>query len=732
MMVKNQDPLSSESFEFPWWLWGFSIFSLIVSTHLHRLFDSVWIVTPQTSTLLGTSMWTPGLAGVLVAAGPGKLPMFVCGIFLSVAITVLIRFTSRRLPIAIVGVWFSMIAISWPVEHTLVLVLTAPAIVLPTLRILRTPGRRLIAFIGLAILAASLTSQVAWPFGMLSLAVLQCCISGDRAIGKAERILLPAVWFLGVMGAVILVPGFAEQLIRPLMTVCTPQMQNVFPSWSVTPDSPLHWILLASFMGLLLMTTWRLSGVQSGQLAGLVVMSGLSFLALGGWFSVMLSGCCLPAVMPLVVQKSASRNRLIPVICLGAAILQGGFHCQRFGIDLLSVRLEDRRIDPAKWNVDGRVLLTNLEQSADWLSENPRPSHSLLLDDRAVSGSILKTYAAACMDWKNSRKDSYIRADGSWGGYFNSFRDWKPSLIVADAMDLESLRHLAIDPTWKVMGIDSQRVIFGSVDEVRLLPQIRDASQLLLQLEFPGQRTTGELTRTLMIGTRVDARHVAMVLNAMRLPYAGLRVLPADQFSESNEVRAWCYAELAHRCRTHSGQVSLLDQYRATIGLRSIQNSWSTSNSTRRRIRRTIESLSLDVTGSETAVRRLENEDRSAANMKTTQALRTAFGAGETDTIRNLLAEMSATPEREFFAAILAASESGPEASTRLLESVTESAAMPSYLRHEGFFYLGCLAIETGDSEIAVNRLRRSVESLKSGPFAPLAEFFLLQLTSAQ
>jgi hypothetical protein len=715
--------------DFPWLRWWLTTYTLVLAANADRLSDSIWIFVPRSINLLTATAWNPFLANWLASAGASQIPLFIVGLALSGSLTVVGCFAARQMPVELAGVWFILVAVCFPIDHTLVMVFTVAAAWMSVSCVRRSAAIQLCGAFGMMILAASLFTQIAWPAAVFSGAFFSQLCNREHGTQISRALSTICVWCAGVVAGCVWLPGFFFAILQPWLAMTNPQFRAVMPSVSLVPIRAVHWILFVSFVILLATLLWRHSSCPRGRIARCTVLTVFAALGLGGWNSLLLSGCMMAIFPSWTVMVSSPGSRRLPFVGIAAAIVLMGIQWQRFGADLLFVRIEDRRINPHQWQVSGRVLLTNLDQSSDWHSSSDSPMFSLVLGERACSREVVQRYLEVCTDWKASRRERFLRADGSWGGYFTAFQEWEPNLIATDAGDVETVRNLSLDPNWKVIGIDSRRVIFGSMDDARLTPQIQNASQSLLHLEFPGRRRPAELSRTLMRGNRADAREVAIALTAMRLPYAALRILPDDDHVRTLEARTWCYVELAHRCRSHSGQVSLLDQYRAMKGLRQLRAASSMSGETQERVERAITALDLDDDGSTHLQPRPDNSSDFAVSEAEAE-LRQSLAMGDVDAINGLVQVVNSSPERLFFEAIVKMGDDDTESAIRLLDRAVESGELSAGFQHEAHFYLGCLAIENGDSQKAITQLELAVKSQSSGMFSPLAEFFLFQLST--
>ena len=715
--------------DFPWLQWWLTAYLLVLAANADRLSDSIWIFVPRSTGLLTSSAWHPVLAAWLALAGAGQIPLLMVGLALSGFLTVAGCVAARHLPVELAGLWIILSAVCFPIEQTLVMVFTVAATWLSVSCVRRSAAIQLFCAFGMMILAASLSTQIAWPAVVFSGTFFCRLCSPEQGTRVSRALVAAAMWCAGIVTACIWLPGFFNAIVQPCFAMTKPEFRDVLPSVSLIPDRPVHWILLASFAVLLATLSWRHLSSPRGRIARCTVLAVFAVLGLGGWTSLMLSACAMTTLHAPTGMIRTRSIRRVPLVGIAVAIILMGIQWQRFGADLLFVRMEDRRIDPQQWQVSGRVLLTNLEHSSDWYTSNQRSLFSLVLDNRDCTQEVVQRYLEVCTDWKASRRERFLRADGSWGGYFTAFQEWEPNLIATDAGDVETVRDLALDPNWKLMGVDSRRVIFGSVDDARLTPQIQNASQSLLHLEFPGHRRPAELSRTLMRGNRADAREVAIALTAMRLPYAALRILPHDSHVRTLEARTWCYVELAHRCRSHSGEVSLLDQFRALKGLRQLRVASTMPRVSQERVERAIAALEMDDVGSIQQESGAENSSEFAVSKVETE-LRRLLAAGDVDAIPGVLQEVNSSSARLFFEAIVNVGDSDPDSAKRLFERAIESGELSGRFQHESHFYLGCLAIENGDVQNAVAQLELAVNSQKSGVFSPLAEYFLFQLST--
>ena len=407
-------------------------------------------------------------------------------------------------------------------------------------------------------------------------------------------------------------------------------------------------------------------------------------------------------------------------------------------------------VDPIDWEIQGNVLLMDLDQSADWQSSRMRSRFRLIADDRwDVSGSEYISYSAICRDLFEVRADSYLRADGRYGGYKQTIRDWSPVLLVTASSQLDRIRQLSLSPHWTTLSIDSRRTVFGRSDDPQIALQRQRAAGTLLAMEWPVQ-PLDNLNSVILAATDSDLRTVAEVLCAIRLPYAALRALPSDQLQATRKIRTWCFLELAHRARRHSGQASLLHQFRAMSLVREIQTAGQWSAEEQLRIARSLEGLGqFDLAlrlcedasrpstfGAITDQQRRETDIFSRRLRKKAAAspfeparnpapvpgatgatpesrLRIALASGLAAAARDILPELPAQRASLYQLAINSQNLSPAELVDQILPTLQElksSRIRPDLQRQpdsvqslvsEAAFWAGCLAIESGNAETA-------------------------------
>ena len=339
-----------------------------------------------------------------------------------------------------------------------------------------------------------------------------------------------------------------------------------------------------------------------------------------------------------------------------------------------------------------------------------------------------------CRDLGEIRNSHYLLNDGTWGGYRHWVDLWQPSLLEVPASDTDSIRRLSLSPHWKVMGIDSRRVVFGLKDLSQNKTQVQKMATLLAELEWPSPQFEGDMSGGIVAVGEQQRSSVARVLLALRLPYAAMRLLSGNH-RDSQLIQAMCYFELAHRIYRQTRMPSLLDQFRAVSQLREALKSGRLTDRQKLRAALGLEELGEFESAIEFAGNIAEREGGSTADEmhsqlatimercrrkldsgegfeedKTPEAnVRRALLAGLPENAR---ASLDDCPEdsREFFRLLVSAGKAEPEVLYRGLIDQLNQRDFPAALRAEATFYLGSLAVEIGDSPGAAQAFMSSIQ----------------------
>lgn len=666
---------------------------------------------------------------------------------------------------AVVGALpFTVAALRWqssfisPLSALMVVVLAStmpaelllPAILLASLAAPKQswPRSLRLAWIGAIVAGAVFVTREA---GLVALAAA-CVLSTKGGPRTLRASLAVAVALMALAAVLVWQPGLRDLLLRPISWVWIHPPEALLPSLQPVLTSIPSW----EEVGLLGVAA--LVAVQEARSPALTLpraacVASLLAIGLGAshylWLCVFaLSICSTPpeeARWPVLMRRGIATVSLVTAAILLAP--RGGPLLDT----LLGIESLPRLVDPTVWNVRGRVLLRDLDQSIDWQSPKIQQRFPLIADDRWEShGQIYPEYAAVIRDLREVRDDAYLRSDFEWGGYKVPVDDWNPTLLVLPSSALDDLRRVSMSPHWRLMGIDSRRTIFGLTGIPANRPAALRAFETLQQWEWPSESAAPPSAHVIAADEAGDFREVAAAICAMRFPYAALRVLPDDDDARTHDVQAWCYLELAHRVRRHTGRTSLLDQYRGVVGMKRAiaANRWTASQ--RLRAARSLETLGLTDLATAVAVTvtdagPLDDVDRTERDqaadlirqcdaapplpppLTDEERLRLAFARGEPAAVQLWLANLDDESER-YYAALLAVVQSGGNTSSASLVDHMEGRPAPSEHRAEAWFYEGCLRIEAGQIAPAITAFEESQRLGPDSPLGPLREFYLQQL----
>lgn len=584
-------------------------------------------------------------------------------------------------------------------------------------------------------------------------------------------IMLPEFWqysswrlFVGILGALVLFggvlwanPGFSAMVLRPVNWIWLHRPDSIFSkelaAFPGGENARAQWLLLVFFLSAWVMVFWK---PEHGR-RPLALLLFLTVLGFGHPGYLWICGVALALVFSWPVRSEIfpRLGQAIFVVALAFGLLrflpQGGAY-----LDLAFGESNPSRVEPANWGIKGRVMLLDLSQSADWQSAKSRERFSLLMDDRwEVFHGQYRHYAAVCRDLREVRADSYLRTDGGWGGYRHWLEEWSPTLLVASSEDLWDIRRLSLSPHWRVMGIDARRTIFGHAQDPENYSQSARMLGMMMQLEWPPLAAAAWPENVMAASTPEELLKVSRVLNALRFPYAALRLLPEEPTLAARLHLTWCRLEIAHRVYRHSGQGSLLDQFRAVhrmrrhlneselspedalrvlaslegLGLEGLTNqlagdlcnSWSDSKLTEP-LRERLKAIKSRTSGVRSSVART---DSSFANAEA--QLRHALLEGDLSAARSHLEHLEG-PVKDYYGLIIASLEMPLSELFGQWSALIQQPDFPQRLRGEALFYLGCLALELGNSEASVSAFRESEQAEPSSPFHALCRMYRRQM----
>lgn len=573
------------------------------------------------------------------------------------------------------------------------------------------------------------------------------CVLGTRVVesrqpGHRQLNLISLATAIGmIVAAAYLLPGFLQAILRPVSWLWIQASPELLASLSAPIANRDHWLplgLLVAWMCVCWKDILEQDRAVSTQILAVAPMFALSLIGLGCSRYLFLATFTMAAFAP-ATQPFVFRGWEKVVLAVGLILSAGYFIHQTDTDALLTGNVLPEQVDPAKWETHGDVLLLNLDHASDWETPSSANRFPLIVNDRwDVFGEFYPTYSGVCRDLKEVRVNSYLRTDGRWGGYRRWVNEWSPTLLVVDSGELSAIRGLTLSPGWRLMGIDGKRTIFGNQDAPQNARQMRAALRCILNLEWPVDLSDDELARTIVTTTPADRRKVAAVLNAMRLPYAALRFLRNDDGPTSEELRVWCYLELAHRVHQHSGRASLLDQFRAVAQVRDGRTDFVGRPSERIRVGRSLTELGLHSLAQKLGF--AENVDTPAVEdvvelepdtlefSLNEQALRGALLEGDAQAATQLLAEIEDS-RRDYYATLVSSAHSQAGEFATRLERVIVAKDFPQELLGEAYFYLGCAALEAGDTGRAVSALIQSQEIAPAFALKAIRQVYLVRLT---
>ncbi len=419
----------------------------------------------------------------------------------------------------------------------------------------------------------------------------------------------------------------------------------------------------------------------------------------------------------------AGGARLTQRVALIAVLLLGGFLALAVQLvahssTILAADVIGRRLPTSQWNFSGAVLLTNLEQVADWQRHTSRGQRGQLqfqpiLSDRwEVFHSRYRDYAAVCRDWASWKREAYLRSDGRWGGYQATFAEWKPVLVVVDSRDLDSIHAVSLDSQWKVLGIDPIRTMFAQSESPATRAYVQYANRVLLTAEFPRPVSDVDFARVLSLGDHAEALRVSAVLTSLRLPFAALRVLPPVMDAATRTSASFAYAELANRAHRYSGSFSVLDNVRALGSSQPLAGEANLIDSVQR-YRDNLHEL-------------LAQFERDRETESPAADIRNALLQGRWQQAQRSLPQLDNRAAAEFYAVLAAAAHQPAAQTLQQLQSLSV-AEWPAGLATERSFYIGCLANELGDVGLARSALAE-VDAPSGSVFASVVHFYRQQI----
>lgn len=736
------------------WDWLLS-FLLLISVADGGPFQMVRVLpAPADSVLTPESAWQPPLLSLGISQVIAECPYWLFAVVTSFLLSWFVRecFQDQRKPGNEAGIELLILAaLSLPIVPV-DLATTAIAIGAAFLIVRPLPNEKSRIASGSFAMMAVATVTLCVDFSIVLALLLVGWLKFSSQIRSGRRIAYAVAGLaIALIGGTVCAPGFAAAMARPITWSAI--NGNFLPTSAMSLDEPATWIPFGlTFIAVV--HSWRLAwNAERRSRPTLLCLSAFSVLAMTcryyQWLALLGVISCsdyTTSFRRVVVPERLLRWSLLPIVLLSHAS-----HFDSYRSLVLTGHWPRQFVDPAEWGTSGRVMLMHPADSSRWQTEQLRKSFAMLVDDRwDLFSDQYRNYALVCRDLSEFRSSRYLRSDGSWGGYKQSIDEWKPTLLVADSSDLDGIRRLSMSPDWNVVGIDAHQTILAAADEPKNAGQIRIASRLLSELEWPSSQFDGSYGNVLAASSTSARLKVARALLAMRLPYAALRVMPEANVP-TDDIAALCYFEISHRVFRHTHAHSLLDQYRAVYHLRKLADDNRLSARQLIRVARGLEALDEPETAIEFAARLIEQPGSSALQEKqwatkligrckrriadavqtlnedSNAFIRQAFRCGNQSAVVQGLEKLGGR-EREFFRTLADSIRRSPEDVYFELIDQLNSADFPSRLRGEALFYLGSLAIEAGDSPSAVNAFSASIQASPSHPLNAISRVSLMNL----
>ncbi len=588
-----------------------------------------------------------------------------------------------------------------------------------------------------SLLAAAVTIEFGLPLAIAGVALLEWAHDGDASGASIRsRVGWLIAWFGSVAIAMATVPGFSPALLRPLNWMWLHPPPSLLPSlaplWD--PTAPVTPVWHGGLLAFVAWQWYRTIRIPKGRLGNAFALSVATLLALGcvyyTWMAAILAAAIVLPDARIRAGRGGRRD-VVPArkyrgsaIAVVAGLVLLLVRVATHSTTILSADVIQRRISPTDNATPGTVMLLNLDHARRWQTPALNSRFPLLLNDRwEVYASAYGEYLAICRDWKEWKREAYLRSDGTWGGYQAAFERWRPSLIAVDAEDAPTVRQVTLDSKWKIVGVDGEEVLFGSADDHRAVSQALRCLTLFSFLEIPRSAAQIDFEGSLALGAADDVVRVARVFNAMRMPLAALRVLPDARRTEVRTVRAMAYFELAHRTLRYSGRVSLLDSVRAQRLARDLLAGPLPSRH-RRQITQARDAL-------------VRSAAQMLARMPATQTpptpweIRWRVIVGDLIGAEEALERLRDNDLRKLYRIVFRTDPTAPTAIRQAITATLQSVDLPPKTAAEFRFYAGSLALEAGDPLQAETEFQQCLASDPTTPLGDLARFYLAQMQAS-
>lgn len=720
-----------------WWLIAFG---LCCAKCLVTLQSDVFLLEPASimaSSSLSLVVWELPVLRVGILQDGLLVSKWLAAAIAAALIVWLLNRLARRRSIGFSVVVIALLASAWAPEHLLTwfwLIIIGPLLQVDS--DCRWTWRHLV--LGLIGLVGSAVTTV--DFSMVLILVLVSVsdkiLRERRRTGKLNRpaLTLVVIALTASVVASFSLDGFANTLLRPLTAMQMAVLETPFAGLEPVTSSWLESLLLAATISLVIGDLQNsLSADPSGRpnRIGLLIVLGVGVFC----------RYYIPIVMPVLLFYSAfGHMKLLQAQKPPASLQLPTQWVLRFVVVLSVIGItaihtiglrpvlsanpfRQRLVNLKALTGEVKVLLMSPGMTSHWKGPEAPLRTQLLLDDRwdRFRPGQAETVQQVFADFARGRREIYLLENGESAGARRWIDSQKPDLLVLSSNDWTAIRQLSLNPNWNVIAIDGRRTVFATADRPDLNMRAGDASRLWFFLEWPNPRSQVSLEGFLEPGLDSDSVKVAGVLNAMRLPYAALRVLPDVDSFEADLQRAWSYTELVVRCARQNGRTSLLDLIRARKLIDQLRAQRRPSGIVPEKLERLELALKKAVDLKFQPRVQTPGSDSSGAKGRR-YVLEGRFKEAE-----DIGVDASVNSDARMVSILLTGLKGSADNWQDRLRGVADSPDCPVNVRHEILFYLGCLALENREVEQAVSCFQQALATPDG--FSNLCQLYLSQLT---
>lgn len=678
---------------------------------------------PDQSVVKPEALWDVPLSGLTILVALADLPHWIVAVVISVLVGWLAKMASKSLhPLIVLCGILALPTITHPLAEYGAILVAGALFYFSLHRQKERHGLVLCLAIGLFLIGLLCCLEFGLLAAFITFTTVLPVVQEVSRTSRARSLAFAAIWIGTLLLPSVLSAGYLDALLRPVSWAWLDLPPDLMPSMVPIWQSDFCGKLSFENVGLaiFLLDTFRKCCVGAIRNTDMVLY-GLCFGILFGC-AYYLNLVCWAVFVHQIFSAKFDRTepepsthpnpiyapRVKATFALAILLLAAQVLIQT--PVMLTAAYSQRIVDPNQWQLSGNVLLTNLEQANYWQQPALRERFRPILTNRWDAFSDQYTeYSTLCEDWRSWKREAYVLPDGTWGGYQERFKEWNPQLVVVDSRDLAALRRVSLDSKWKAIGLDYQRTLFASTDNLAAVPLIVRASTLLLTLEFPRPARSADFEQVLAIGSYDDGCRVAACLTALRLPFASIKTLAFDGAAPRSAATVLAYCELAHRSLRYSGTPSLLDSSRAFAGSRV---------SGERHILNQLSDFRLEL--------RSQTDEKIPDSMSE-PAIREAILRGAP--VDHLVGKLADDSLREFYTLLANAWNLSAMELFMGLQQIDEARLTPE-LACERSFYLGCLAIELNNVGEANANLSVAANAEVPSPYVMLANLYLAQMNS--